>query len=67
MAQKRIRHLMKDSPHLSESTKEKLDLWDRAFNQDDTKALMKLSLMRGVITADQYEYYLNIEKEFNER
>lgn len=44
--------------------KERLDLWDKAINGNDTKALMKLSRMNGMITSEQYEDYLQIKKEF---
>lgn len=44
-------------------TEEMLDLW-RRMQQGDTKALMKLSFMRGMITAEAYEDYQRIEKEY---
>lgn len=47
---------------MSESVKEKLDLWKR-MEEGDTKALMKLSFMRGIITEEEYEDYQRIERE----
>lgn len=58
----RIRELKKDSVHMLESMREKLDLWERVF-LGDAKAMMKFSLISGLITPDQYEEYLSIERE----
>lgn len=51
-----------DHPVLAKSAKEKLDLW-RRMQQGDTKALMKLSFMSEVISAEEYDDYQTIEKE----
>jgi hypothetical protein len=50
---------------LAKSAKEKLDLW-RRMQQGDTKALMKLSFLRKMITEEEYEGYQRIENEYRE-
>lgn len=56
-----------DNSRMPVSVKERLDLWDRAFNQDDTKALMKLCHEREITTTEDYEYYLKLEQEIEDQ
>lgn len=48
---------------MTESMKQRLDLWEKAL-KGDAKSMVKLSLIVGLITPEQYEDYLQIEKEF---
>lgn len=45
------------------SAENKLNLWNRAMNEDDTHALMKLSYIKGMMTKKEYSEYMKIEKD----
>jgi len=62
MNRKTLQKLKHDKSNAAKRAEERLDLW-RRMQKGDTKALMKLSFMRGMITAEEYEDFQRIEKE----
>src|SRR6185436_15971887 len=59
---KEIRKFKKENPDMPKSMKEKFDLREKAL-KGDANAMMKHSFICGMITPEQYEDYLQIEKE----
>lgn len=60
-----IQELKKDFPNLSDITLEKIHLFDKLKNDEATALeLVKLSFLCDMITAKEYDEYLEIEKEY---
>jgi hypothetical protein len=60
-----LQTILKENPHLPKSVRDKLKLWIRMY-QGDVKASVLLSFESGMITQDQLDEYLEIERAYRD-